>query len=134
MIEDENLIIRTLLSFCEKNGFGHNFFVPRTPQQNGVGERKNRLLQEMARTMLIEFSLPQYFWAEAMSTSCYVINGVVIRNKLNKTPYELWKGRKPNISYFKVFGCKCFILNTKDNLGKFDAKSDEHIFFWIFSN
>ena len=78
----------------------------------------------MARIMLNEFSLPKYFWAEATNNSCYVINRVVIRNKLNKTPYELWKSRKPNISYFKVFGCKCFILNTKDNLGKFDAKSD----------
>ena len=53
---------------------------------------------------------------------------MVIKNKLNKTPYELWKGRKQNIGYFKVFGCKYFILNTKDNLGKFDAKSDEGIF------
>ena len=117
-----------ITSFCEENGFGHNFSVPRTPQQNGVVERKNRSLQEMARTMLNEFSLPKYFWAEATSTSRYVINRVVNKNKLNKTPYELWKGRKPNISYFKVFGCKCFILNTKDNLGKFDAKSDEDIF------
>ena len=76
----------------------------------------------MARTMLNEFSLPQYFWAKATSTLYYMKYHVVIRNKLNKTPYELWKHRKPNIGYFKVFGCKCFILNTKNNLGKFDAK------------
>ena len=82
----------------------------------------------MARTLLNEFFLPQYFWPEATSTSYYVINRVVIKNKLNKTPYEIWKGRKPNIGYSKVFGCKCFILNTKNNLGKFDAKSDEGIF------
>ena len=56
----------------------------------------------MAITMLNEFSLPKYFWAEATRTSCYVINRVVIRKNLNKTPYELWQGRKPNISYFKV--------------------------------
>ena len=53
---------------------------------------------------------------------------MIIRNKLNKNPYKLWKRRKPNISYYKIFGCKCFILNTRDNLGKFDAKSDKGIF------
>ncbi|KAH9802698.1 hypothetical protein KPL71_001497 [Citrus sinensis] len=100
----------------------------RTPQQNGVVERKNRSIQEMARTMLNENSLPKYFWAEAVNTACYVLNRVLIRPNLNKTPYELWKDRKPNIGYFKVFGCKCFVLNTKDNLGKFDPKSDVGIF------
>ena len=63
-----------ITSYCEENSFSHNFLAPRTPQQNGVVERKNRSLQEMARTMLNEFSLPKYFWAEAISTSCYVIN------------------------------------------------------------
>ncbi|KAH9658635.1 Integrase catalytic domain-containing protein [Citrus sinensis] len=99
-----------------------------TPQQNGVVERKNRSIQEMARTMLNENALPKYFWAEAVNTACYVLNRVLIRPHLNKTPYELWKGRKPNIGYFKVFGCKCFILNTKDNFGKFDPKSNVGIF------
>nr|CAN77969.1 hypothetical protein VITISV_027333 [Vitis vinifera] len=106
----------------------HNFPAPRTPQQNGVVERKNRTLQEMARTMLNENNLPKYFWAEAVNTSCYVLNRILLRPILKKTPYELWKNKKPNISYFKVFGCKCFILNTKHNLGKFDAKSDVGIF------
>ena len=117
-----------LEDFCNENGFEHNFSAPRTPQQNGVVERKNRTIQEMARTMLNENDLPKYFWAEAVNTSCYVLNHVLIRPNLNKTPYELWKGRKPNIGYFRVFGCKCFILNTKDNLGKFDSKSDISIF------
>ena len=70
----------------------------------------------MARTMLNENNLPKYFWVEAVNTSCYVLNRVLLRPILKKTPYELWKNKKPNISYFKVFGCKCFILNTKDNL------------------
>ncbi|KAH9679892.1 Integrase catalytic domain-containing protein [Citrus sinensis] len=99
-----------------------------TPQQNGVVERKNMSIQEMARTMLNENVLPKYFWAKAVNTACYVLNQVLIRPHLNKTPYELWKDRKLNIGYFKVFGCKCFILNTKDNLGKFDPKSDIGIF------
>ena len=82
----------------------------------------------MTRTMLNENNLPKYFWAEMVNTSCYVLNRVLLRPILKKTPYELCKNKKPNISYFKVFGCKCFILNTKENLGKFDAKSDVEIF------
>ncbi|KAH9697997.1 hypothetical protein KPL71_023833 [Citrus sinensis] len=115
-------------TFCNDFGIEHQFSSPRTPQQNGVVERKNRSIQEMARTMLNENSLPKYFWAEAVNTACYVLNRVLIRPNLNKTPYELWKDRKPNIGYFKVFGCKYFVLNTKDNLGKFDPKSDVAIF------
>ena len=115
--------------FCNEHGINHNFSAPRTPQQNGVVERKNRTLEEMARTMLCEGNLPKYFWAEAVSTACYILNRVLIRSILKKTPYELWNDRKPNINYFHVFGCKCFILNNgKDNLGKFDRKSDEGIF------
>ena len=82
----------------------------------------------MARTMLHEYNLPLYFWAEAVNTSCYISNRVFKRPILNKTPYELWNNRKSKISYLRVFGCKCFILNTKDNLEKFDSKADEGIF------
>ena len=67
----------------------------------------------MARTILHENNLPNYFWVEAVNTSCYILNRVLIRSSLDKTPYELWKNKKHNISYFKVFGSKCFILNTK---------------------
>jgi len=79
--------------------------------------------------MLNETQLPKYFWADAVSTTCYVLNRVLIRPILKKTPYELFKGIKPNVSHLKVFSCKCFILiNGKDNLGKFDFKVDEGIF------
>ena len=89
--------------YCNEHDINHNFSAPRTPQQNGVVERKNRTLQEMARTMLNENNLPKYFWAEAVNTSCYVLNRILLRPILKKTPYELWKNKKPNISYFKVF-------------------------------
>jgi len=75
--------------FFDKNGISHNFSCARTPQQNGVVERKNRTLQEMARTMINESNVEKYFWAEAINTSCYIINRVSIRKILNKTPYEL---------------------------------------------
>ena len=121
-------------SFCDEQGIEHTFSAPRTPQQNGVVERKNRTLQEMARTILHENNVPNYFWAEAVNTSCYILNRVLIRSSLDKTPYKLWKNKKPNISYFKVFGSKCFILNTKDNLGNFDAKSNVGIFLGYSSS
>ena len=79
--------------------------------------------------MLNEGGLPKYFWADAISTACYVLNKILIRPILHKTPYEILKGRKPNLSHLHVFGCKCFVLNNgKENLGKFDAKADEGIF------
>ena len=114
--------------FCEENGITHNFSFPRAPSQNGVVERKNRTLQECARTMLSDSNLPNNYWAEAIGTTCYVQNRVLVRPILNKTSYELFYDRVPYVSYFKVFGSKCFILNTKDNLDKFDPKSDEGIF------
>jgi len=94
-----------------------------------VVERKNRSLEELARTLLNATDLPKYLWADAVSTACYILNRVLIRPILKKTPYKLFKGRNPNISQLKVFGCKCFILdNGKNNLGKFDPKADEGIF------
>ena len=63
-----------------------------------------------------------------MNTACYIQNRVLIRPIINKIPYELWRGRRPNISYFHAFGCECYILNTRDQLGKFDSKVDKGIF------
>ena len=84
--EFENEFFKT---FYSENGVSYTFFSPRTPQQNGVVERKNRTLVEMAGTMLHEYSLPLYFWAEAVNTSCYISNRVFKRPILNKISYEL---------------------------------------------
>ncbi|GJY84656.1 retrovirus-related pol polyprotein from transposon TNT 1-94 [Tanacetum coccineum] len=120
--------------FCNENGITHNFSAPRTPQSNGVVERKNRTLQEMSRTMLNEQLLPQKFWCNAVDTSTYILNRILIRAIIGKTPYELLRGRKPTLDYFKVFGSKCFVLNTKDYLMKFDPKSYEGIFLCYSQN
>jgi hypothetical protein len=114
--------------FCSKRGYKREFSAPRTPQQNGVVERKNRTLIELARTMLNEHPSPKFLWAEAVNTACHVVNRVSLRSILNKTPYELWYGRRPNISYMKIFGCKCFILNESDKRDKLDPKSNEGVF------
>ena len=104
--EFENL---SFINYCNEHGVDHNFSAPRTPQQNEVVERKNRTLKDMTRIMLVASGLPRNFWAEALNTSCYIINRCMIRPLLNKTPYELLKGRKPNIMHLRVFGCKCFV-------------------------
>ncbi|GJR19975.1 putative ribonuclease H-like domain-containing protein [Tanacetum coccineum] len=105
--------------------FSREYSNARTPQQNGVVERKNRTLIKAARTMLADSFLPNTFWAEAVSTACYVLNRVLVTKPQNKTPYELITGKIPIISYIRPFGCHVTILNTIDHLGKFDGKSDE---------
>nr|GEV10289.1 retrotransposon protein [Tanacetum cinerariifolium] len=120
--------------FCNANGITHNFLAPHTPQSNGVVGRKYRTLQEMSRTMLNEQSLPKKFWCNAVDTSTYILNRILIRAMLGRTPYELLKGRKPTLDYFIVFGSKCFILNTKYYLTKFDPKSYEGIFLGYSQN
>ncbi|GKD36723.1 putative ribonuclease H-like domain-containing protein [Tanacetum coccineum] len=114
--------------FCEMKGILRQFSVARTPQQNGVAERRNRTLIEAAKTMLADSKLPTTFWAEAVNTACYVQNRVLVVKPYNKTPYELFHGRTPTLSFMRPFGCPVTILNTIDHLGKFDGKADEGFF------
>ncbi|GJX87313.1 putative ribonuclease H-like domain-containing protein [Tanacetum coccineum] len=102
--------------FCEMKGIKREFSVARTPQQNKVAERKNRTLIEAAKTMLADSKLPTTFWAEAVNTACYVQNEVLVIKPHNKTPYELFNGRPPIISFMRPFGCHVTILNTLDHL------------------
>ncbi|KAI3684879.1 hypothetical protein L6452_34106 [Arctium lappa] len=118
----------TLDAFLCNKGISQNFAEVRSPQQNGVVERKNRTLCEAARSMLSESNLPTYFWAEAVNTACFTQNRSIIVKRHNKTSYEVFYGRKPNIGFLHVFGCLCFILNDREQLGKFDPKADEGIF------
>ncbi|GJR76893.1 putative ribonuclease H-like domain-containing protein [Tanacetum coccineum] len=114
--------------FCERKGIKREFSVARTPQQNGVAERKNRTLIEAARTMLADSKLPTTFWAEAVNTACYVQNRVLVTKPHNKTPYELFLSRKLALDFMRPFGYPVIILNTIDHLGKFDGKADEGLF------
>jgi transposase InsO family protein len=97
--------------FLDVEGIDHEFSVPYTPQQNGIVERKNRTLIEVARTMLDEYKIPDYFFEDAINTACHAINRLYLHKILNKTAYELLLGERPNVSYFRVFGSKCFFLN-----------------------
>ncbi|GKD84631.1 putative ribonuclease H-like domain-containing protein [Tanacetum coccineum] len=101
---------RVMNQFCEMKGIKREFSVARTPQQNGVA------------------------WAEAVNTACYVQNRVLVIKPHNKTPYELFLGRKPALSFMRPFGCPVTILNTIDHLGKFDRKADEGFFVGYSTN
>nr|GFA43739.1 retrovirus-related Pol polyprotein from transposon TNT 1-94 [Tanacetum cinerariifolium] len=100
----------------------------RTPQQNGVVERKNRTLVEAARTMLTFAHLPLFLWAEAIATACFTQNHSIIHKCFNKTPYELMNKRTPNIKFFRVFGCRCYLLNDYEDVRKLKAKGDIRVF------
>ncbi|KAK1683930.1 hypothetical protein QYE76_044778 [Lolium multiflorum] len=118
----------TLNDFLSDEGIRHQYSAAYTPQQNGVAERKNRTLMDMARSMMAEYKSRYNFWAEAISTACHSSNRLYLRKGLNKTPYEILTGNKPNISYFKVFGCKCFYKIKGVRLSKFAPKALEGIF------
>ncbi|GJT73272.1 retrovirus-related pol polyprotein from transposon TNT 1-94 [Tanacetum coccineum] len=115
---------QTLRDYYEQVGISHETSVARTPQQNGVVERRNRTLVEAARTMLIFAQAPLFLWAEAIATACYTQNRSIIRRRHGKTPYELLHDRKPDLSYLYVFGALCYPNNDSENLGKFQAKAD----------
>nr|GFB26137.1 hypothetical protein [Tanacetum cinerariifolium] len=95
-----------------------------TPQQNGVVERRNRTLVEAVRTMLIFSRAPLFLWAEAIATACFTQKRSIIHRRFNKTPYELIKGRKSNISFLHVFGALCYPKNDREDIGKLGAKGD----------
>ena len=87
------------------------------------------VIQEMARAMLHNKDVARNLWGEAINTACHTVNRVYFRLGTKKTPYKLWKGRKPNVKYFRIFGSTCFILKDREDVGKFDSRSDERIFW-----
>jgi hypothetical protein len=112
--------------FCLEHSVDQQFSTPRVPQQNRVMKQKNRTLVEMARTMLDEHWTPRHFWADAISTACYISNRIFLRSILNLTPFELLFGCKPPVSHLRPFGCKCFVLKC-ENLDKFESRSSDGI-------
>ncbi|GKB13001.1 retrovirus-related pol polyprotein from transposon TNT 1-94 [Tanacetum coccineum] len=115
---------QTLREYYEKVGISHETFVARSPQQNGVVERRNRTLIESARIMLIYAKAPLFLWAEAVATACYTQNRSIVRLHHDKTPYELLHDKLPDLSFFYVFGALCYPTNDSENLGKLQPKAD----------
>ncbi|KAI5022227.1 hypothetical protein ZWY2020_058957 [Hordeum vulgare] len=124
----------TLEEFLSDEGSEHQYSAPYTPQQNDVAERKNHTLVEMARSMLDEYKSPHSSWDESVNIACHASNRLFLRKILEKTPYELLTGNKPNVKYFHVFGCKYFILNRRERLGKFQSETVAGIFVGYGSN
>nr|AAK70631.1 Putative copia-type pol polyprotein [Oryza sativa Japonica Group]AAM47283.1 Putative copia-type pol polyprotein [Oryza sativa Japonica Group] len=120
--------------FLDEEGIKHEFSAPYGPPQNGIVERKNRTLIEAARAMLDEYKTSDVFWAEAVSTACHAINRLYLHKILKKTSYELLSGKKPNVSYFCVFGSKYFILSKRPRSSKFSSKVDEGFLLGYESN
>ncbi|GJY45560.1 retrovirus-related pol polyprotein from transposon TNT 1-94 [Tanacetum coccineum] len=119
---------KMIIDFVNQLGIVHKTSIARMPQQNGVVERRNCTLVEAARTMLIFSKEPEFLWAETIATTCFTQNCSIIHTRHNETPYELIRGRKPNIQYFHVFGSLCYPTNDHDDLGKMKPKADIGIF------
>nr|GEZ07791.1 hypothetical protein [Tanacetum cinerariifolium] len=119
---------KTLAKFFDEVGITQQFSAAKTPQQNGVVERRNRTLVEAARTMLTFANLTLFLWDEAIATACFTQNCLIIHKRFDKTPYELMNKRKPNIKFYRMFGCRCYLLNEYDDVGKLKAKRNIRVF------
>ncbi|GJZ57014.1 retrovirus-related pol polyprotein from transposon TNT 1-94 [Tanacetum coccineum] len=119
---------QTHREFYENVSITHQTSVARTPQQNGVVERRNRTLVEAARTMFIFSKAPLFMWAEAINTACYTQNRSQVHLRYNKNPYELMHDNKPDLSFLHVFSPLCYPTNDSEDLGKLNVKADIGIF------
>jgi hypothetical protein len=119
---------REFKQYLEQCGIKHQLTIPYTPEQNGVAERLNRTLLDSARTMLKHMDCDKRWWAEAVSTACYIKNRITTTGLPNDvTPHEVWFGRKPNISHLRVFGSKCWYVTPKSQRSKLDKRSCEAV-------
>jgi transposase InsO family protein len=114
--------------YCEEAGIEHQLTAPYTPEQNGVSERRNRYIMEMARCMLHEKNLPKFFWAEAANTAVFLQNRLPTKLLAEKTPFEVWYKYKPSLSFLKVFGSTCFVHIPQIKRDKLDKKAMQGIF------
>ncbi|GJZ42078.1 retrovirus-related pol polyprotein from transposon TNT 1-94, partial [Tanacetum coccineum] len=115
---------QTLREYYKKVDISHETYVARSPQQNGVIERRTRTLIKATHTMLIYAKALLFLWAEAVATACYTQNRSIIRFRHGKTPYELLHDKLPDLSFFDVYGALCYPTNDNENLGKLQPKAD----------
>ncbi|GJV89715.1 retrovirus-related pol polyprotein from transposon TNT 1-94 [Tanacetum coccineum] len=125
---DTEFVNKDLTDYYERVGIFHQKTIPRTLQQNSVVERQNRTLVEAARTMLIFSKAPMFLWAEVVATACYTQNRSLIHTRHCKTPYELVHDKKPDLTFFRVFGALCYPTNDSEDLGKLQPTADIGIF------
>nr|GEV69013.1 hypothetical protein [Tanacetum cinerariifolium] len=125
---DIEFLNQSLHAYFAAEGILHQTSVARTPEQNGVVERRNRTLVEAARTMLSAAKVPLFFWAEAIVTACFTQNRSLVIPHHEKTPYHIINNRKPSVKFFLIFGSICYIVRDGENLDKMKEKGDECIF------
>nr|GEV78141.1 hypothetical protein [Tanacetum cinerariifolium] len=118
---------KTLNAFFKEEVIEHQTSTTRTPEHNGIVERRNRTLVEAARTMLSASQLPLFFWAKAIATACYTQNRSIIILTHGKTPYHIINYRKPSIKHLHIFSCICYITRDGENLDKMKEKGDRCI-------
>ncbi|GJX51250.1 retrovirus-related pol polyprotein from transposon TNT 1-94 [Tanacetum coccineum] len=123
-----NFLNKTLHAYFAKVGIRHETSTARTPEQNGVVERRNRILVEAARTMLSAARVPFFFWAKAIATTCFTQNRSLVIPRHEKTPYHIINAQKPSVMFFQIFGSLCYIVRDGENLDKRKEKSDACIF------
>ncbi|GJR64556.1 retrovirus-related pol polyprotein from transposon TNT 1-94 [Tanacetum coccineum] len=119
---------KTLQTYFKEEGIEHQTSISRTPEQNGVVERRNRTLVEAARTMLSASKLPLFFWAKSIVTACYTQNRSLIIPRHEKTPYYIINDRKSTLKHLHIFGCTCYLVRDGENLNKMKEKGDPFIF------
>ncbi|GKF16192.1 retrovirus-related pol polyprotein from transposon TNT 1-94, partial [Tanacetum coccineum] len=119
---------KDLTDYYKRVGIFHQKTVLRTPQQNGVVKRQNRTLVEAARIMLIFSKAPMLLWVEAVATACYTQNRSLIHTRHDETPYELVHDKKPDLTFFRIFGALCYPTNDSKDLGKLQPTADIGIF------
>ena len=113
--------------FYKQHGIKRQFSTTRTPQQNGVVERMNIIVQQLARAMLDESGTPSTLWGEVAFTAVIILNQENFWVNNTQTPHELCYGKAPIVKYFKVFGSKCYIKKTDEKLRKFEPRADQGI-------
>uniref|UniRef100_A0A2N9ICE2 Integrase catalytic domain-containing protein n=1 Tax=Fagus sylvatica TaxID=28930 RepID=A0A2N9ICE2_FAGSY len=114
--------------FCETNGIRRPLTVPRSPQQNGVAERKNQSILNMARSMLKSKKMPKELWAEAVDCAVYLSNRCPTRSVQGKTPQQAWSRKKPTVSHLRVFGSIAYMHVPDQERSKLDDKSEKYVF------
>jgi transposase InsO family protein len=124
---------KKFIEFFSTHAIKRQFSFYRIPNQKGVVERKNMIVQEMAQTMLMDSKLMEIFWEHAVHTKFHIQNRGILRNNSDTTPYKLWKGRPTNVKHFRVFGRKCYIKREYGRMGKFDSFVDKGIFVGYLS-
>nr|GEW69045.1 Gag-Pol polyprotein [Tanacetum cinerariifolium] len=121
----KNDINKTLYAYFASEWINHQSFVARTPEQNGIVERRNRTLTEAARTMLSATKVPLFFWAEVIATACFTQNRSIVIHRHEKTPYHIISDQKPSVKFFHIFGSLCYIVRDGKNLDK--MKEKDHV-------